>query len=93
MRDILTAVHQGARFEEAVLVATGVSTVTLEEELRQELAGLAGVVGDWRLQLFLGVAVFILLVFPLVRAKRRQRLREWEVYWAQEDDIREESPE
>ena len=86
VREVLAAVHAGASFEEAFVEATGVSTVTVEEELRQELAGLAGILGDWQLQIFLGIAVFIFFIFPILRASRRKRRKELELRWAQEDD-------
>jgi len=79
--DLLGRVARGATLDEALLAATGLSVVTQEEALRQELHSLGGLLRDFYPQVFLGLMLLLMIGFPFVwRAKRRKRLR-FEARW------------
>ena len=83
--EVLALVQAGASLDAALVELTGLSVVTHEQELREELASLSYLVRDIYSQLFLVLALFMIAAFPLVRAARRRRRRELEERWERQD--------
>ena len=83
LREVLALLRAGEELDSALVQTTGLSIVTEEKALQEELRGLAGLGGDLYSRLFLGLAVFIFVAFPIVRATRRRRRADLESQWAE----------
>jgi len=78
---LLQRVAGGADLDGALLAETGLSVVTHEEALLEELRSLAGLLRDFYPQIFLGLMLLLMIGFPFFwRARRRKRLR-FEARW------------
>ena len=91
LRDVLALVRHGSDLDTALIEVTGLSIVSHEKELRRELSGFAGMGGDMYGRLFLGLSVFIILSFPIVRATKRRRRKLLEKRWQEQDDFANEN--
>ncbi|MFQ5749487.1 MAG: peptidase MA family metallohydrolase [Planctomycetota bacterium] len=79
--NLLERVAGGASLDNALLAETGLSVVTQEEGLHQELRSLGGLLRDFYPQVFLGLMLLLMIGFPFFwRARRRKRLR-FEARW------------
>jgi len=82
LMEILAAVRTGQSLDEALIERTGSGVITHEEEMREELTAQWGWSGDLIMNLFLGLAVFSILSYPMVRSARKRRRRELEERWS-----------
>jgi hypothetical protein len=81
LQEVLALLRTGEELDSALIQTTGLSIVTEEKALQEELRGLAGLGGDLYSRLFLGLAVFIVIAFPILRATRKRRKAELEGQW------------
>ncbi|RMH05002.1 MAG: hypothetical protein D6702_01465 [Planctomycetota bacterium] len=92
LQETLARVRAGDSLDQALLAVTGAGLIDLEERMRRELVNPSGLLGDIYPQLFLGLALFAVLVLPFVRAARRRRLAELEERWAREEQTADLDP-
>jgi hypothetical protein len=92
LQQTLALVRSGASLDAALIETTGEGIVGHEEAMRQELVNASGLLGEIYPQLFLGLALFMVLAFPIVRATRRRRREELEERWEREDRVEDLDP-
>ena len=85
VRRILARVRAGAPFERALLDLTGLSQIQHEQELHAELRSLAALAGDLYEQIFLILALLLVVLFPFAMRRRRRRRQEFEDRWARQE--------
>lgn len=82
---LLARIASGETLDQALIAETGLSEVTHELKLRQELASPLALLSDFYPQLFLGVALLLVFAFPFVWLRRRRRRRELEERWGRQE--------
>ncbi len=92
VQEALAMVQAGASLDAALIELTGLGLVEHEERMRQELTHASGLLGDIYPQIFLGLALFMVLAFPLVRAARRRRREELEERWERDEVVEDLDP-
>ncbi|MBC8328082.1 MAG: hypothetical protein ISR76_06340 [Planctomycetes bacterium] len=92
LKDVLAQVRSGESFDRALIEVTGMGLVEHEERMRKELVNASGLLGDIYPQIFLGLALFMVLMLPLVRAARRRRREELEERWERQDRVEDLDP-
>ncbi len=92
LQDVLARVRAGDSLDRALIEVTGMGVVDHEERMREELVNASGLLGEIYPQIFLGLALFMVLVFPFVRAARRRRREELEDRWEREDHVEDLDP-
>ncbi|HEX9793340.1 MAG TPA: hypothetical protein VGC54_05090 [Planctomycetota bacterium] len=83
--EILAAVESGRSFDGALIDLTGLSLITHETAMRDQLASMSSLAGEIYPQLFLAFALLMIVSLPVVRAARRRKKREFEDRWASDD--------
>ena len=86
LQEVLKQVAAGDDFDTALIAVTGLGVISHEKELRDEISGLSGMSTNIYRRIFLGLSVFIIISFPIVRANRRRRRRQLELLWEEDDD-------
>lgn len=82
---LFAAVRGGSSLDQALIMVTGSSLITHEEQLRLELGSWGALLGELYPQLFLFLALFALVITPFVWRARRRRRRALEDKWERED--------
>jgi len=82
---ILERVRRGDSLDQSLIGVTGLGLISHEEALRAELGSWGALLGEIYPQLFLFLALFMLLIAPFVWRARRRRRRAFEAKWARED--------
>lgn len=92
LREVLARARAGQDLDAALLELTGLPIVEHEEAMRRELINASGLLGEIYPQIFLGLALIMVLGFPLVRAARRRRRAEFEARWEQQERREQHDP-
>lgn len=83
---LIRRVREGKSLDAAHIDETGLSVISHENLMREDLQSLLTVAGDIYKQLFLALSLGLIVVFPFVRAARKRRRRALEEHWETVDE-------
>ena len=86
VKELLKKVQQGSNLEQASLDCFGLSLVTLEEQMRDELSSFRSVAAGLVGELVTWVLLLALLLIPWVIVRRRRQRRLIEAQWMEESE-------
>jgi peptidase MA superfamily protein len=91
--EVLEQVYLGASLDQALIETTGLSVITHEVQMREDLASLRNLLGNFHLHLITALFLLASFLLPFVWRKKRRRERAMERKWEQQEISQVESIE